>query len=61
MGTLKHETGPYGPELTCVPNPDMPLEQQLQTFIQSIPQVYQPEDVPLPVPVQEQQHGRARP
>ena len=61
MGTLKHETGPYGPELTCVPNPDMPLEQQLQTFIQSIPQVYQPEDVPLPVPVQEQQYGRTRP
>ena len=61
MGTLKHETGPYGPELTCVPNPDMPLEQQLQTFIQSIPQVYQPADVPLPVPVQEQQYGRTRP
>ena len=61
MGTLKHETGPFGPELTCVPNPNMPLEQQLQTFIQSIPQVYQPADVPLPIPVQEQQYGRTRP
>ena len=32
MGTLKRETGPFGPELTCIPNPDVPLEQQLQTF-----------------------------
>lgn len=61
MGTLKRENGPFGPELTCVPNPDMPLEQQLQTFIQSIPQVYQPADVPLPVPVQEQQYEHTRP
>ena len=36
MGELKEVSGPFGPELTCVPNEDISLAQQLDGAIQNI-------------------------
>ena len=36
MGELKEVSGPFGPELTCVPNEDISLAEQLDGAIQNI-------------------------
>lgn len=36
MGELKEVSGPFGPELTCMPNEDISLAEQLDSAIQNI-------------------------
>ena len=53
MGKLELRTGQYGPEITCVPDPDRTLSEQLAQFVENLPAIYQPAETPLPIPVQE--------